>query len=57
MRIAVDVDLGAEEGPVAIEYAADRPVSLPPGASPVLGTALVRVPVPPIDTPVDRLLS
>jgi hypothetical protein len=50
MRIAVDVDPGAEEGPVAIEYAADRPVRLPSGTSLALGTAFARVPVPPATT-------
>jgi hypothetical protein len=33
LRIAVDVDPAAEEGPVAIEYASDRPVDL--AATPV----------------------
>jgi methylmalonyl-CoA/ethylmalonyl-CoA epimerase len=43
MRIAVDIDPASEEGPVAIEYAADRPVALPPGAHPALRRAFRRV--------------
>ena len=37
MRIAVDVDPNAEEGPVAIEYASERPVALAATPHPVLG--------------------
>jgi methylmalonyl-CoA/ethylmalonyl-CoA epimerase len=37
MRIAVDVDPVADEGPVAIEYTSDRPVALEAGPHPVLG--------------------
>ncbi|MGH7392130.1 MAG: VOC family protein [Candidatus Rokuibacteriota bacterium] len=37
MRIAVEIDPGAEEGPLDIELASDRPVSLPAGPHPVLG--------------------
>lgn len=42
MRIVVDVDATAEEGPVAIEIAASRPVALPPGPHPVLGAVFSR---------------
>jgi hypothetical protein len=38
MRIAVDVDADAEEGPVAVEYASLRAVSLPSTPHPALGT-------------------
>ena len=41
MRIAVDVEPEAPEGPVAIEYASDR-VALPPGHDPVLGVTFTR---------------
>jgi methylmalonyl-CoA/ethylmalonyl-CoA epimerase len=37
MRIVVAVDETADEGPVAIEIAASRPVALPAGPHPVLG--------------------
>jgi len=37
MRIAVDVDPDADEGPVAIEYASARPVALAATPHPVLG--------------------
>jgi methylmalonyl-CoA/ethylmalonyl-CoA epimerase len=37
MRIAVDVAPDAEEGPIAIELASPRPLSLPPTPHPVLG--------------------
>lgn len=42
MRLAVDVDPEAPEGPVAIEYASDRPVDLPAGRHPVLGVVFAR---------------
>ena len=42
MRIAVDVDPAASEGPVAIEYASARPVALAPGRDPVLGVTFTR---------------
>jgi catechol 2,3-dioxygenase-like lactoylglutathione lyase family enzyme len=35
MRIAVEVEPGADEGPIAIEFASDRPIAV--GADPVLG--------------------
>ena len=43
MRIAVDVDPVAEEGPVAIEYASDHPVTLAAAPHPVLGATFRRV--------------
>ena len=42
MRIAVDVDPAAEEGPVAVEFASPRPVGLPRSPHPVLGTVFRR---------------
>jgi methylmalonyl-CoA/ethylmalonyl-CoA epimerase len=42
MRIAVDVDPGAEEGPVAIELASARVVGLPREPHPVLGVLFRR---------------
>jgi catechol 2,3-dioxygenase-like lactoylglutathione lyase family enzyme len=42
MRLAVDVDPGAEEGPIAIEYAAEGDVALPEGPHPVLGARFER---------------
>jgi methylmalonyl-CoA/ethylmalonyl-CoA epimerase len=43
MRIAVDVDAKADEGPVAIEYACDHPAALPATPDPVLGATFRRV--------------
>ncbi len=43
LRIAVDVDPAAEEGPVAIEYASDRRVDLAATPHPVLGATFRRV--------------
>jgi methylmalonyl-CoA/ethylmalonyl-CoA epimerase len=43
LRLAVEIDPGAEDGPVAVEYAADRPVALPDAPHPVLGTRFIRV--------------
>jgi hypothetical protein len=43
LRIAVDVDPAAEEGPVAIEYASDRSVDLAATPHPVLGATFRRV--------------
>jgi glyoxalase/bleomycin resistance protein/dioxygenase superfamily protein len=37
MRLAVEMDPAGEEGPIAIEYASDRPVAVAPGPDPVLG--------------------
>jgi methylmalonyl-CoA/ethylmalonyl-CoA epimerase len=42
LRIAVDVDLAAEEGPVAIEFASPRTVGLPRGPHPALGAVFRR---------------
>jgi hypothetical protein len=42
MRLVVDVDPGAEEGPIAIEYAAEGDVALPEGPHPVLGARFER---------------
>ena len=38
MRIAVDVDAHADEGPLAVEFASARPVSLAPASPTALGT-------------------
>jgi methylmalonyl-CoA/ethylmalonyl-CoA epimerase len=46
MRLVVDVDPAAEEGPVAIEYASDRPVRAPDGPHPVFGVPFRRVSAP-----------
>lgn len=42
MRLVVEIAPAEEEGPVAVEYAADRPVALGDGPDPVLGAAFVR---------------
>jgi hypothetical protein len=42
MRIAVDLDPAAEEGPVAIELASPRAVALVEGPHPVLGVVFRR---------------
>jgi methylmalonyl-CoA/ethylmalonyl-CoA epimerase len=42
MRIVVEIDPGADEGPLAIEYASRRPVALPAGPHPVLGAVFRR---------------
>jgi methylmalonyl-CoA/ethylmalonyl-CoA epimerase len=44
LRIAVDIDPAAEEGPVAIELTSPRALALPPGPHPVLGTVFHRSP-------------
>jgi methylmalonyl-CoA/ethylmalonyl-CoA epimerase len=46
MRLVVEVDARADESPVAIEYAADRPVELPDGPAPLLGAVFSRVAAP-----------
>jgi methylmalonyl-CoA/ethylmalonyl-CoA epimerase len=46
MGLTIDLDPAAEEGPVAIAYAADRPVALPAGPVPRLGAVFVRRPPP-----------
>jgi catechol 2,3-dioxygenase-like lactoylglutathione lyase family enzyme len=43
MRIAVDVDANADEGPVAIEYASDHSVALPAAPHSVLGATFRQV--------------
>jgi len=43
LRLAVDVDAGADEGPTAVEFASARPVSLPQTPHPLLGTSFCRV--------------
>jgi len=42
MRVVVDIDPAAEEGPVVIDLAADRAVALPSGPHPILGTTFVQ---------------
>ncbi len=42
MRITVDVDAGAEEGPLAVEFSSPRPVSLPDTPPSTLGTSFRR---------------
>ena len=42
MRIAVDVDPGADEGALAVEYVGARSVSLPETPHPALGTSFRR---------------
>jgi glyoxalase/bleomycin resistance protein/dioxygenase superfamily protein len=42
LRIVVELDASADEGPIAIEYASDR-VALPPTPAPGLGTVFTRV--------------
>ncbi len=42
LRLVVDIDPAAKEGPVAIELASDRAGDLPRGKHPVLGAVFVR---------------
>jgi methylmalonyl-CoA/ethylmalonyl-CoA epimerase len=42
MRIVVEIDPGAGEGPLAIEYTSRWPVALPDGPHPVLGAVFQR---------------
>jgi methylmalonyl-CoA/ethylmalonyl-CoA epimerase len=42
MRLAVDVDADADEGPTAVEFASARPVSLPQTPHPLLGASFCR---------------
>jgi hypothetical protein len=42
MRIAVEVDPDAEEGPIAIEFSSPRTVGLPRTPHPVLGAVFRR---------------
>jgi methylmalonyl-CoA/ethylmalonyl-CoA epimerase len=43
MRLAVDVEADADEGPTAVEFASARPSSLPQTPHPLLGTSFRRV--------------
>jgi methylmalonyl-CoA/ethylmalonyl-CoA epimerase len=43
LRVAVTIEAGADEGPRAIEVAADHSLTLPEGPHPVLGTAFAFV--------------
>jgi methylmalonyl-CoA/ethylmalonyl-CoA epimerase len=43
MRLVVEIDPARGEGPVCVELASDRPLSLPSGPHPVLGTAFVQL--------------
>jgi hypothetical protein len=43
LRLVVEIDPASAEGPVAIEYTADRRVSLPSGAHPILGATFLRI--------------
>jgi hypothetical protein len=43
LRIAVTVDPARDEGPLALELSASRPLALPRGAHPALGVTLVQV--------------
>jgi len=45
LRIAVEIDPGADEGPLAIEFATERDVDIPAGRHPVLGAVFTRVPL------------
>ncbi|MGH7354624.1 MAG: VOC family protein [Candidatus Rokuibacteriota bacterium] len=42
MRLVVEIDPLADEGPLAIDLAADRPVALPSGPQPVLGATFAQ---------------
>ncbi len=43
MRLAVEIDPSREEGPVAIDFASERQVTLPEGRHPVLGVLFTRL--------------
>jgi hypothetical protein len=43
LRLAVDVDADAHEGPTAVEFASARPLSLPQAPHPLPGTSFRRV--------------
>ncbi len=45
LRIAVEIDPGGEQGPIAIEYSSWRAVVFPEGPHPVLGAAFRRRPI------------
>lgn len=42
LRLAVEIDPAGDEGPLAIEYASERPVALASGRNPVLGAVFTR---------------
>ncbi|MGH7353522.1 MAG: hypothetical protein ACRELS_02975, partial [Candidatus Rokuibacteriota bacterium] len=42
MRLVVEIDPMADEGPLAIDLATDRPVALPSGPHPVLGATFAQ---------------
>lgn len=42
MRVAVEIDAGADEGPIAVEFASARAVALPQTRHPTLGTVFRR---------------
>ena len=42
MRLTVAIDPSRDEGPLAIEYASERPLALPSGRHPVLGAVFTR---------------
>jgi methylmalonyl-CoA/ethylmalonyl-CoA epimerase len=44
LRLAVEIDPGSPEGPIAIEYASERAIGPPGGPHPVLGATFVRRP-------------
>jgi methylmalonyl-CoA/ethylmalonyl-CoA epimerase len=46
LRIAVDIDAGRPEGPVAIEYASERPVTIPADQAATVGARFVRIGAP-----------
>jgi hypothetical protein len=47
LRLVVAIEPAGDEGPLAVEYASARPVALPPGRHPTLGTVFHRVPARP----------
>lgn len=42
--VAVDLDAGADEGPLAVEFTSVRAVDLPPTPHPMLGTTFRQSP-------------
>ncbi len=42
LRLVVEIAPAADEGPIAVEFASDRPVALPAERHPVLGAAFIR---------------
>ncbi|HEY3067715.1 MAG TPA: VOC family protein [Methylomirabilota bacterium] len=45
LQIVVEIDPVADEGPLAVEFAAERNVDVPAGRHPVLGAVFTRVPL------------